>query len=401
MSTPDFHQFLHHTLEKDFESPNPEVRKGAIFALGRLGSGAWVLDLLRRVAASDPDPEVRFSAKKALNYWEGVLQSAGEAPRPPEIRTPEGELDLEALRQALQSVRASDQISAVIESVRIGDPRALEPLRELTETEGDPWVLSMGVKALGSLGDEAEIPRVRAFLEHENHRVIANAIEALELLADPELAARVEPFLESEDNRVRANAVMALGPLEPELAFSTLSRMARDHRPWMRASAIFCLKLWNEARAVDLLLEICENEHSEDLLGQTLDALVANAETRLVGPLTAWSEGSAETRAKMLIQARNLIATKSGVDPSDFPLHKEDYIRQRGTLGAESGMFRLDPRDLEDLSEDSLAKPARGYSSPRAEPSAPPGDDAWTWKILALALGLGLTVALALLASRS
>ena len=396
MSEQPFHQFLHHTLEKDFENPNPEIRKSAIFALGRLGTGPWVLDLLRRVAASDADPEVRYAAKKALNYWEGVLTDSGQMPDPPSIRTPEGNLNIDGFLKGLNSVKASDQIHSIIEAVRIGDTNALPHLNDLTETEGDPWVLSMAVKAVGSLAGPEEIPRLSKFLDHENHRVIANAIEALEILADPDIQSKVVRFLDSPDNRVRANAVMAISLENPDLSFQTLEKMSRDHRPWMRASAIFCLKLWNEDRAQNILLEICEKEFQEELLGQALDALVANAFLGAVGPLTAWAEGSIEHRAKMLERARDVIASKVDCPPDDFSLLKEEYVKKKGNLGSQSGMFRLDKLDLEEAPIAPSAPSNQGYGKISQSPVVQQ-EDQMTWKILAASLGLALLAAIGLL----
>ena len=58
---------------------------------------------------------------------------------------------------------------------------------------------------------------------------------------------RRRPRKGHRDSRLRAvNAVKALHPHLPDQAIATLRQMAVNHRPWMRASAIYCLKVLDD-----------------------------------------------------------------------------------------------------------------------------------------------------------
>lgn len=344
--------YLQHALKEDFTSPNPEVRKAAIYALGRLGSGPEVLLVLKNIAAEDLDPEVRYTAKKALSYWEGVLQEE-DASRPAEairveIRGPDGQLDPARLAAALASTVPAEQITAIVEAVKLGSPSALGPITKLTREEQDPWVLAMGVKALGSLGGLENIPEVAHFLKHQNHRVVANAIEALEMLGDEALPDRLVPFLENPDNRIRANAAKALYPKNPNLAFETLARMAQDHRPWMRSSAVFVLKVLDDPRCEELLREMVAAEFAPDLTRQLLEALTAQATAPTVGFLALMVESAEGERSRLAKTALDLAAKRLGMGPAEIAAHAEKARTHRhAAAGQRSGMFTIDPKDLE------------------------------------------------------
>lgn len=366
MPSHKINDYLQHTLREDFTSPNPEVRKAAIYALGRLGSGEDVLVILRNIATQDDDPEVRYTAKKALNYWEGVLRDSGSEPEEPvKIAWPSGRVNTIALEDALTSPRPGRQIAAVIEAVRLGDGDAIGPILRLLEEERDPWVVSMGVKALGALGDDKQVADVARFLKHDNFRVVANAIEALEMLRDPQLARRVEPFLESEDNRVRANAVKALHPWDPDLAFGNLEAMARNHRPWMRASAIYCLKVLDDRRCLPLLEEMLNGEFSEDLVGDLCRALVAQGQRETVGLLGYLCQGAEDDRAKRIRAAYEELSKKLGV-PLDEALGLIESARDATMADRplRSGMFRV-----EDVADDEPAEAPRQRSRRDREPA--------------------------------
>lgn len=397
MSSESINHYLQHTLREDFTSPNPEVRKGAIYALGRLGTGADVLTILRNVAAEDDDPEVRYTAKKALNYWEGVLSEQASEPIRVEITDAGGGLDVARLEKALGSPKAGEQIAAVIEAVKLGDPACLAPIAALLDAEQDPWVLSMAIKATGSLGGPEAAGRLAPFLDHPNHRVVANAIEALEMLPDPEIATRLARFLDSDDNRVRANAVKALHPHLPDQAIATLRQMAVNHRPWMRASAIYCLKVLDDERCRHILYEMTSKEYADELMRELLDAVVAQGDEVAVGMLGWMAEGEGE-RAQQAGTACKVLADKLGVGLARVEeltaRHREQVA---ATQGQASGMFSVGDLDAEDEPAPTPAGPARpmkaapisGYGA-ASESAAPPIEDPGSKVFLAVAVGLAL-----------
>jgi HEAT repeat protein len=372
MALNKINDYLQHTLREDFDSPNPEVRKAALFALGRLGSGPEVLDIIKHIAAEDEDPEVRYTAKKALNYWEGVLSEESSEPEDVDILDAEGKLDLEKLQKSLGSPRSGLQIATVVAAVRHGDEACLSPLLEALKQEQDPWVISMMAKAIGSLGGVPQVPDLLPLLEHSNHRVVANAIEAIEMLDDPERETHLGVFLDSPDNRVRANAVKALYPVAPQRAVATLRSMAINHRPWMRASAIFCLKILDDPACEPILLEMLLEEYAEDLLRQLLDALMVRGSEISVGTLGVLIEDRSEGREDELRTAQKVLAEKLGLNSEAIPgLVIEARKKFPGSQGgARSGIFLVE--DIEEPLEEEMreARPAQEMEAirlPRAE----------------------------------
>lgn len=396
LSSDSINHYLQHTLREDFTSPNPEVRKGAIYALGRLGSGPDVLVILRNVAAEDDDPEVRYTAKKALNYWEGVLTEQSSEPIRVEIRDAGGGLDLGKLEATLGSAKAGEQIAGVIEAVKLGDPACLAPIADLLDQEQDPWVLSMAIKATGSLGGPEAAERLAPFLEHGNHRVVANTIEALEMLPDPEIATRLAPFLDSDDNRVRANAVKALHPHLPDQTVATLRQMAVNHRPWMRASAIYCLKVLDDERCRHILYEMTSKEYADELMRELLDAVVAQGDEAAVGLLGWMAEGEGE-RAQKAETASKVLADKLGLTLDQvqelITRHREQVA---ATQGQASGMFEVgNLDDDEDVAPpkgpaQAMKASAVGGYGVRVETADPPVEDPGSKVFLAVAVGLAL-----------
>lgn len=396
LSSESINHYLQHTLREDFTSPNPEVRKGAIYALGRLGSGPDVLTILRNVAAEDDDPEVRYTAKKALNYWEGVLTDQTSTRVRVEVTDAGGGLDLARLEKALGSANAGEQIAGVIEAVKLGDPACLAPIAGLLDHEQDPWVLSMAIKATGSLGGPEAAERLAPFLDHDNHRVVANTIEALEMLPDPDIATRLARFLDSDDNRVRANAVKALHPHLPDQAIATLRQMAVNHRPWMRASAIYCLKVLDDDRCRQILYEMTSKEYADELMRELLDAVVAQGDADAVGLLGWMAEGEGE-RAHKAETACKVLADKLGLTLNQVAdrvtRHREQVA---ATQGQASGMFTVgDLDDDEDEgaprgpAEPMKASPVSGYGV-HSEAARPPIEDPGSKVFLAVAVGLAL-----------
>lgn len=381
MALKKINEYLQHTLREDFESPNPEVRKAAIFALGRLGSGPEVLDTLKHIAAEDDDPEVRYTAKKALSYWEGVLSEEVGEPEEVDILDPGGGLDLGKLEENLASPRSGLQIATIVAAVRHGDEACLPPLRALLQREQDPWVLSMAAKAVGSLGQPDHVQDLLPLLEHGNHRVVANAIEAVEMLDAPDREEHLGPFLDSNDNRVRANAVKALYPVAPERSMATLQDMARNHRPWMRASAIYCLKILDDPLCEPLLLEMLGQEFSEDLFRQILDTLMVRGSERAVGTLGWLREGRKESHQEALDTAGKVLAEKLGLGPARVR-ELVDEARNQTQGGARSGIFLVEDIEEPDEAQMREAPPAEtmaasrvsGPGRDREEGDRPPGE---------------------------
>jgi hypothetical protein len=232
--------------------------------------------------------------------------------------------------------------------------------------------------------------------------VVANAIEAMEMLPDPELATRLARFLDSEDNRVRANAVKALHPHLPDQAIATLRQMAVNHRPWMRASAIYCLKVLDDDRCRLILYEMTSKEYADELMRELLDAVVAQGDEDAVGLLGWMAEGDGE-RAQNAETACKVLADKLGLaQPRVEELTAKHREHMATVQGQASGMFEVGDLDEDEEAEsvapkappkDLKASEVGGYGV-QPEAARPPAEDPGSRAFLAVAVILALFAAL-------
>lgn len=322
-------QYLFSLLREDFESPDPETRKKAIYTLGRLGRGREVLARLQSIAASDESPEVRYTAKKALNYWSEVFEAADAGGDYLDLDGRDGLLDVEKLRSVLESGDSSRQFLAIMEVVQRGEEVALPLIRERLPREDDPWVVSMLVKAVGALGNRADVTTLQPFIHHRNARVVANCVEALDMLGDELVVAMVRPLLTSEDNRVRANAVKTIHRWDPVVALENLRDMARSKREWMRDSAIYCLKVIDSPLCEEILASMLEEEPSVDLRERILDVLELKGGRLAAGALQALHEAGGADEGSRPAELLRSLALRLDLDGEALAALAADHRRRR------------------------------------------------------------------------
>ena len=230
----------------DLSDPNPAVRRGAAFAVGRMGpagapaagdlvvclkgdaepavrdmaaaalgdvvlalrgadGGVWVQagQTLRKSLAEDPDPRVRRSAAYAL----GAFGSRGE-PAHDELRR--------ALRDAAPGVRRSAAWALGRQGGEAGEGTAAE-LAGLFKDK-DPLVRRDAIAALAGLGPEgarAGVPSLLSLIPDEPDEVVRRtALEKAVGLVGPKdrpHAALLYPLLRDDDPAARLAAALTLG----------------------------------------------------------------------------------------------------------------------------------------------------------------------------------------------
>ncbi len=339
-------QFLLNMLKEDFESPDPAVRKKAIYTFGRLGKGPEVLKKLHDMAANDESPEVRYTAKKALNYWADLLEDQQAHENDLVIDTADGLLDMDRFRAVLGSGESTEQLLAILDVVQRGEEVALAAIEDFINQEDDPWVLSMMVKAVGALGQRQHVTVLQPFLHHKNKRVVANCIEALDMLGDELVVSLVKPHLVSEDNRVRANAIKTIHRYDAALAIENLRDMAQSKKEWMRDSAIYCLKILEDEGCEAILVEMLEEEPSIELVTRIVDVLTLKGGPQTVGAVHVLAENA---RGKTKEQYENLVTslcTRHDIDRDKLDGLSNAYrVTRRGTdPGVTGGMVTARPR---------------------------------------------------------
>jgi HEAT repeat protein len=221
-----------------FEHADPDVRATAAFLFTALRDTGGVAEQPLILLLDDPDELVRQSAAYALGAHDSrrsVPKLIALATRP--VQMPSREAEPEAWAEAYPY----DACAAVDALGQLGDPRAVQPLIFLVESQGvDGPVYDEAVRALGLLGDFRAAQVVRhAFESARFDGVFADALaamfgrgaleELLELaergdsasrravcedlirLASPVAAETVAALLVDPDDDVRAAAREALG----------------------------------------------------------------------------------------------------------------------------------------------------------------------------------------------
>ncbi|HOY67373.1 MAG TPA: hypothetical protein PLP29_10820 [Candidatus Ozemobacteraceae bacterium] len=205
----------------------------------------------------DPDPQVRYFARKARNQLEPLAPPSpapGEAtPEPPAGTAPLSRRDilLHKLRLGSRYV-AFDAIERLTETA---DPTLAKPLLDHLRSETDSFKLSFLVKRLPRIPSD-DIPyAIESFLTHSDPRVVANALEGLSLCRVPHLHDRLLELSGSPDNRIRAAAVQALYGYDPLVAERHIQEMLEHPSIAMQDSGVYLLGLLRPPR-LNTLIEI-------------------------------------------------------------------------------------------------------------------------------------------------
>ncbi len=147
---------------------------------------------------------------------------------------------------------------------KIGDPSNLGAIINLYHPDKHPRVKACIVSAAGkmALPNDQILDFIAQALTDNDARVRANAVEALENLKIGDTARLLLPMLEDEDNRVRANVIKALWNKDDHTKLlEALKTMANDENPWMKASCIFVLDRVDIPGRIELLADMCLEEH--------------------------------------------------------------------------------------------------------------------------------------------
>ncbi|MFZ5952702.1 MAG: HEAT repeat domain-containing protein [Candidatus Rifleibacteriota bacterium] len=165
----------------------------------------------------------------------------------------------------LFSHKNPDIVALAVETLgKIGDPSNLGAIINLYHPEKHPRVKACIVSAAGkmALPDDQILDFIARALTDNDARVRANAVEALENLKIADTARLLLPMLEDEDNRVRANVIKALWNKDDHnKLLEALKTMANDENPWMKASCIFVLDRVDIPGRIELLADMCLEEH--------------------------------------------------------------------------------------------------------------------------------------------
>ncbi len=325
-------------LEEELKSQDTQRRKAALLSLVRIGSGVQVHEDVLRLAQEDPDAEIRYIARKALNKFnlqhrpefeeastliQKLLQNQGDKRKEVYRRvfsTEDSFMKVELLRCLLQDEEA---LSHREELAQI--------LKNLIREEKDRSLVPTYIKALGTFGSSSELPLLQKSLQSKNPRIVANAIEALEELGEESAQNMVLPLLSHEDNRVRANSIRLVHRFDPARGSVEVQKMSLSEHPWMRASALYCLRVLRIDGHDQILCAMIGQESDEDLLTTILETVTPEGYEKLARALAfrCEREGITDLRDTLESTYENL-CSKSGLDASNLrQQEKENLHRQQ------------------------------------------------------------------------
>jgi cyclophilin family peptidyl-prolyl cis-trans isomerase len=249
--------------------PNPNVRKRAALAAGRIGNEAAV-PVLAELLLQERDPDVRQMAAFAL----GEIESPGGAYALIEVLKKKGDENgevraraVEALGKVVAAIMANVPPSDVAETLGLPQDERLDILKSAIvdalrfensrRSRPDRLTILLALTAVLRTKPDGVGKLVAEFLDYSDPRIVADALNTLARLGlkDGNEKAR-ELLTKHSDPIVRANAARVLGATEDKQAFDALlDRALHDADARVGISAIRALGSLKDPRAVQPLLE--------------------------------------------------------------------------------------------------------------------------------------------------
>lgn len=266
-------------LKKVIASPDPEdaeLRAQAMFLLSQYDDEE-VLDIMVRVARTDPDEEVRAQAvfwlsqvesEEAVLALEEILANPADSALHAQAvfalsQTSDDERVGEILRSYAMSETASEEIrnQAIFWLAQQPSAENAEFLRTMFARTDDVDVKNQILFALSQMqGQDNGDWLMRVALDESEdietrNQALFAAIQSDEVPAD----AIVQLYDRSPDREMKEQLIWLLTQIEDEAAADKLFDIARNESdPELRQSAIFWVGQSDDPRAEDLLLEILE-----------------------------------------------------------------------------------------------------------------------------------------------
>lgn len=217
------------------------------------------VEILLRVARSDPDSSVRTEAAETI----GEVQTPQSIPALTDLVR---ESDDPAVRREAAEAFASQPAA-----------RALPALETIIATIDDDDVLSEAIEALGELGDAAALPLlVQTANTHADPRAQREAVETIgDIDADGVIDALTRIAWEHHDASIQREAVETLASRQDDAAaLSALERIARQHdREEVQADAIETIAEGAGHSLHPLILEFAVSGQTARVRREALDAI--------------------------------------------------------------------------------------------------------------------------------
>lgn len=241
-------------LQKLLSNPNPEIRKRAALAVGRIGDEDSV-SALTNLLDKDTDAAVRAMAAFALGEVESETSANALIAV---LKNTSGSVEIRA-----RAVEALGKIAAALPREKESRQRELgavilESLKfELSHPTRDTSVALFGLTAALRSRPADAGATIAKFLTHSNPRVRTDAANALARLRLKDGLEQLRTLLNSDlDPIVRANAARVLGISEDKQSYDALvAHATEDKDSRVRVNAIRALAALKDARAAEPLLK--------------------------------------------------------------------------------------------------------------------------------------------------
>jgi HEAT repeat protein/beta-lactamase regulating signal transducer with metallopeptidase domain len=216
------------------------------------------VEILLRVARTDPDSSVRAEAAEAIG----------------EVQTPQA---IPALTDLVRESDDPDVRREAAEAFGHQPPASAIPaIESVIASSSDEDVLGEAIEALGELGVPAALTLlVQTVNTHANHRAQQEAVETIgELEAPGAVDALTRIVQEHPDVTIQREAVETLGDRDDAVSVAALERIAREHdREEVQIEAIDTIADGEEGSLHPLLLELAVTGRTARIRREALDAI--------------------------------------------------------------------------------------------------------------------------------
>lgn len=239
------------------KSRNPQIRKRAALAAGRIGNDAAV-PVLADLLENEMDAEIRAMAAFALGEIESIkaaeaiLRVLGDTKTDESVRARATEAAGKIAAANAKDEKAKALGKAIVENLEFEAGRRSMPSRV---------VILMGLTAVLRARPEGGEAATAKFLNYSDARIRADAANALSRLRAKNANDVLRKMLQSDADAVaRANAARALGAAEDKDSFDVLLDAAlKDADSRVRVSATRSVGALKDKKAAEKLTERGEN----------------------------------------------------------------------------------------------------------------------------------------------
>ncbi len=256
---------IKNSISELLNSEEDSARKQAIEIIVEKRNGDF-FEQLSRLAGSDPNEEIRYQARKALDQLEA---EKFEGEKISCYQTQE----VDCLLSSEDPYARFAGLQKIFKAGKEGQSKYHSLIHKALAKEGLVQLKARFILALGIYQLPEDIHYLSQYLSHKDSRIRANTIESLTNIGTEDAYRFIIPCISDPDNRVKTNVIMALKSFGGPAVYSLLNSMASDTRVWFRESAIYAYKKLKSPQALVALGEIALKDAEESVRKKALEAL--------------------------------------------------------------------------------------------------------------------------------